>query len=85
MSISTKLLKKFKELDLKNREKLVKLAWEDRVSYQKISSDFGFSANEVEKFMRYELSERTFKRWRIRQSKRFTLKSKKAAILRQRD
>ncbi len=81
MGISKDLSQRISALDEKSTKKLIKMAWEDRVSYQEIQKLFGFSPNEVEKFMRKTLSEKDFKRWKLRQAKRFTLKSKKAALL----
>lgn len=81
MGISTKLAKQFDQLDEKSKKKLVKMAWEDRVSYKEIKKIFEFSPNDVEKFMRYQLDLKDFKRWKLRQAKRFSLKSKKAAQL----
>jgi len=81
MSISKKLKEKFQGLNSKAQERLKKMAWEDRTTYQEINKEFGLTANEVEKFMRFHLPAGDFKRWKLRQSKRFTLKSKKAALL----
>lgn len=81
MGISSKLADRINALDEKSTKRLIKMAWEDRVSYKEIKKAFDLSPNEVEKFMRKSLSEKDFKRWKLRQSKRFTLKSKKAALL----
>lgn len=81
MSISKKLRAKIEELTPKAQQRLKKMAWEDRTTYQEIKKEFGFSANEVEKFMRTILPAGDYKRWKLRQAKRFTLKSKKAALL----
>lgn len=78
MGISKKLKEHFQALDQKESKKLIKMAWEDRVSYQDIEKAYHLTPGEVEKFMRYKLDEKDFIRWRKRQNKRFTLKSKKA-------
>lgn len=85
MGISSKLSARFNELGEQAKKKLIKLAWTDKISYQEITKEFGFTANEVEKFMRSELTEKEFKRWKVRQSKRFSQKSKKAAKLKHDD
>ena len=82
MSISSKLSKKFKELCPEARKRLTKMCWSDKVSCKEIEKAFDLTPNEIEKFMRYELSEKDFKRWMIRRSRKFNQKSKKAAVLR---
>ena len=82
MSISSKLSKKFKELRPEARKKLTKMCWSDKVTCQEIEKAFDLTPNEIEKYMRFELSEKDYKRWMIRRSKKFNQKSKKAASLR---
>lgn len=60
----------------KEKQRLIKLAIEDKVSYKDITKEFCFSANEIEKIMRKELTENRYKRWRIRQLNRSTLKGR---------
>ena len=81
MSISSKLSKKFKSLSPEARKKLTKMCWSDKVSCSEIEKEFLLSPNEIEKYMRYELSEKDYKRWMLRRSKKFNQKSKKAALL----
>lgn len=78
MSISSKLKKRFKELSDEQVKKLIKMSWEYKTTYQEIEKLFHFSPNEVEKFMLYALSEKDYKRWKIKMSKRFNLKGKGA-------
>lgn len=76
MSISTKLKKRFKDLSAEQEKKLIKMAWEYKTTYKEIEKTFGFTPNEMEKFMLYALPEKDFKRWKIKLSKRFNVKGK---------
>lgn len=79
MSLSKKLKTKYNDLSEKQKSKLIKMAIEDKISYQQIQKEFGFSPNEVEKIMCSELDEKRFRRWKIRASKRVTLKGRPKA------
>lgn len=81
MSISKKQSELFKAMSVETRKRLVKLAWSDKTGMKDIEKEFGLTANQLEKFMRHELTEKDYKRWMIRRSKRFNLKSKRAANL----
>ena len=81
MSISSKLSTLFKSFTPEAKKRLLKMGWSDKVSIKEIEKEFKLNANQLEKFMRFELSEKDFKRWMIRRHKRFNLKSKKAAKL----
>lgn len=78
MGVSTKLKKKFDNFSAEDKKKLIKMAWNDRTTMQEIKKIFDLSPGDLEKFLRTEFSEKDFKRWKIRQNKRFTLKGKKA-------
>lgn len=78
MSISSKLKKRFKELSDEQTKKLIKKAWEYKTTYKEIEKEYGFTPNEMEKFMLYALNEKDFKRWKIKLQKRFNLKGKGA-------
>tara|TARA_Y100000296_G_C4933028_1_gene137588 strand:- start:105 stop:362 length:258 start_codon:yes stop_codon:yes gene_type:complete len=82
MGLSSKQKKVFDELSAEAKKRLIKMSWSDKVSFEEIKKVFGLSANQVEKFMLYELGEKDYKRWLKRRVKRFNQKSKKAAILR---
>ena len=82
MSISTKLSNRFKSLSPEARKKLTKMCWSDKLSFKEIQKKFDFSPGELEKFMRYELEEKDFKRWMLRRARCFNQKSKKSALLR---
>ena len=59
----------FTETD-KNR--LVEMAWQDRISFDTIKELYGFSENEVKKMMRNLLKKSSFKMWRKRVQGRAT-------------
>lgn len=76
MSLSKKLKAQFLELSDVDKKKLIKMAIEDKISYQEINKKFGFSPNEIEKIMCFALDKKRFLRWKIRSSKRTTLKGR---------
>lgn len=70
MGLATKLKRIFESYSPEQSKKLIKMAWEDKVSFKEINKAFDLSPNDVEKFMRFALPEKDFKRWKIRQEKR---------------
>jgi len=83
MSISNKTIKKFKAFSPEVKKRLCKTCWSDKTSANEVFKEFGIFPNEIEKFMRFYLSSGDFKRWSIRGKRRFTQRSKKAALLKQ--
>ena len=81
MGISSALSKTFKSYSIEAKKRLTKLCWSDRVTVREIEKEFNLNANQIEKFMRYNLSEKDFKRWMIRRHKKFNQKSRKSKIL----
>lgn len=77
MGISKCLKKSIKELSLEDQDRIVRMAWEDRTSFESIRSQFGFSPNDVERFMRTQLGAQAYRRWRRRASERGHLKQGK--------
>ncbi|AGR77117.1 conserved hypothetical protein (DUF2805 domain) [Aliarcobacter butzleri 7h1h] len=59
----------FSETD-KNR--LIEMAWQDRVSFDTIKELYGFTENELKKMMRNLLKKSSFKMWRKRVQGRTT-------------
>jgi len=53
-------------------ERLIRLAWADRVTFEEIEAKTGLSEPEVIRFMRRHQSSATFKRWRQRVGGRST-------------
>ncbi len=66
MSISRVLKEKFDAFDLESVDRIIRMAWEDRTSYRAITAQFSLSPSELVHFMRYQLDEKAFKRWRRR-------------------
>lgn len=58
-------LKEFTEIE---KDRIIEMAWEDRTTFDSIKSQFGITQGEVEKLMRKELKNSSFKRWRKRVS-----------------
>lgn len=77
MGISRQLKKIWDELSDQDKDRLVRMAWEDRTSFEAIQEQYGLSPNEVERIMRQELDEKTYKRWRKRASEKGQLKQQK--------
>ena len=53
-------------LTLRQLERIIEMAWEDRTPFEAILFQFGLSEKDVIKLMRSNLRESTFKRWRKR-------------------
>jgi uncharacterized protein (TIGR03643 family) len=49
-------------------DRIIEMAWEDRTTFDAIKAQFGISQGEVEKIMRKELKNSSFKKWRKRVS-----------------
>jgi len=76
MGLSKTLKLKIDNLDIKEKEKLIKMTIEDKTSFSDINRLFGLTPGEVEKFLLKELGEQRFKRWKLRQQKRSTNKGR---------
>lgn len=66
MSISRKMKKKFEAYSLEDKDRIIRMGWEDRTSYTAIELQFGLTPSELVHFMRFALDETSFKRWRRR-------------------
>jgi uncharacterized protein (TIGR03643 family) len=66
MSISRKLKSKFETFTIEDTDRIVRMGWEDRTSYQAIELQFGLTPSELVHFMRFTLGQSSFKRWRRR-------------------
>jgi uncharacterized protein (TIGR03643 family) len=62
---------------------IIRMAWADDVSFDKIKKDKGLSEAEVIKLMRANLKASSFKLWRKRVSGRSSKHEKRAKLLRQ--
>lgn len=61
-----------KELDRRDIDRIVQMAWEDRTPFGAIEFQFGLSEKEVISLMRKEMKRSSFKMWRKRVSGRST-------------
>lgn len=75
MSISAKRRAAVKDYSIEDGDRIVRMAWEDRTTFDSILAQFGLTQNEVVKFMRTHLSTQAFKRWRQRATEHGHLKN----------
>lgn len=54
------------------RDRVIRMAWEDRTTFDEILEKTGFTESEVIKLMRASLKPNSFRRWRRRVSGRVT-------------
>jgi uncharacterized protein (TIGR03643 family) len=66
MSISRKLKIKFESFGPEDKDRMIRMGWEDRTSYDSIRLQFGLTPSEFVHFMRFSLDHSSFKRWRRR-------------------
>ncbi len=66
MGMSRGLKEKFERFDLEDADRIIRMAWEDRTSYQAIRTQFGLTPAELVVFMRSKLEPKAFQRWRRR-------------------
>jgi uncharacterized protein (TIGR03643 family) len=66
MSISRKVKEKFESFNLEDRDRIIRMGWEDRTSYEAIKRQFGLTPSELVHFMRFSLDQNSFQRWRRR-------------------
>jgi uncharacterized protein (TIGR03643 family) len=72
--------KKFKDkLDLlqKDFDRMIRMGWEDRSTFEDIHTQFGLTPNEFVRFMRTKLDRSNFERWRRRVFEQGKLKNEK--------
>jgi uncharacterized protein (TIGR03643 family) len=53
-------------------DRIIQMAWEDRTPFEAINVQFGLSEDEVVEFMRQNLTQQSWKRWRERVNGRKT-------------
>ena len=53
-------------LSVEERDRLIRMCWEDRTPFEMIKIQFDLSPNEAVKCMRILLDEKSYKRWRKR-------------------
>jgi uncharacterized protein (TIGR03643 family) len=66
MSISRARKEKFEAFTPEDKDRIIRMGWEDRTSYKAIEEQFGLTASELVHFMRFALDPKSFQRWRRR-------------------
>lgn len=66
-----------KELSIRDIDRIIEMAWEDRTSFDAILMQFGLKEQEVINLMRREMKPSSFRMWRKRVQGRKTKHSKK--------
>ncbi|MAF92260.1 MAG: TIGR03643 family protein [Bdellovibrionaceae bacterium] len=77
MGISSKQRKNWQQFKPQVKERIIRMAWEDRSGFESIEKQFSLSPNDIERFMRTQLDTNSYKRWRKRASERGHLKHEK--------
>ena len=67
----------FATLSLEDRDRIVRMCWEDRTPFEAIQEQFGLTPNEAVKFMRKSLPLKDYDRWRKRANNQGHLKHQK--------
>jgi uncharacterized protein (TIGR03643 family) len=74
VGISAKLKDKIKAMSEEDRDRLVRMGWEDRSTFDAIEAQFGLTPNDFVRFMRTQLDRKTYDRWRKRANSQGHLK-----------
>jgi uncharacterized protein (TIGR03643 family) len=77
MSASVKFKDKIAALSPEDQDRLVRMGWEDRTTFDVIELQFGLSPNEFVRFMRTQLNRSAFVLWRKRVHEQGRLKNEK--------
>lgn len=77
MSKSKSLKEILSKLSPDEMDRLVRMGWEDRTTFEAIEFQFGISPNTFVKFMRTQLDSKSFNRWRKRIHHQGHLKNQK--------
>ncbi len=72
--MKNKIEQTYEDLNLEERDRIVRMCWEDRTPFEAIKEQFNLTPNEVVKFMRLALDAKDFKRWRVRANNQGHLK-----------
>lgn len=65
------------ELSIRDIDRIIEMAWEDRTTFEAIEYQFGLKEQEVIELMRKHMKHSSFKMWRKRVSGRKTKHEKK--------
>ena len=66
MSREMKLKNRIALLSASDADRLIRMGWEDRSTFEAITEQFGFTENDFVRFMRSQLKPSVFNRWRKR-------------------
>ena len=77
MGISKTLKSKIESLSAEDVDRLVRMGWEDRTTFDVIELQFGITPNEFVRFMRTQLASKAFTLWRKRVHEQGHLKNEK--------
>jgi uncharacterized protein (TIGR03643 family) len=69
------------DLDPKDIDRIIEMAWEDRTPFDAIKAQFGLSEVEVIELMKREMRLQNWKKWRARVQGRSTKHQKKRGFL----
>ena len=72
--------KTYLKLSVREIDRIIEMAWEDRTPFDAIVHQFGLSEKEVIDLMRREMKPSSFRMWRARVQGRKTKHSKKRAF-----
>lgn len=75
MAVSRSFKQKIELLSNEEKDRMVRMGWEDRTTFEAIHEQFMFTENEFVRFMRTQLSAPIFSRWRRRVHEQGHLKS----------
>ena len=76
MSISRDFKEKIAQFTAEDLDRMVRMGWEDRSTFEDIEIQFGLGENEFVRFMRTQLSASAFAKWRTRVHHQGQLKHK---------
>lgn len=66
MGLSKSLREKFSQFSDEDKDRLIRMGWEDRSTFDAIAVQFKITPNDFVKFMRHNLDANAFRRWRRR-------------------
>lgn len=64
-------------LNLEEKNRLIEMAWKDRITFDEIKNELDLTENQVKNLMRELISPKGYKRWRKRVQGRVTKHKKK--------
>ena len=77
MVVKKSLKEKIADFSFEDKERMIRMGWEDRTTFEAIETQFGLKQNEFIQFMRSSLERKAFERWRKRANEQGHLKHEK--------